>query len=215
MNKELAKRIAAMDFPVAAETWPRPANPTMVCLHHTASGPGVGGDISWWKADGQPVSTPLVIGRDGLAVQLYSSMRWAFHLGLQAANYREIEAKTIGVEIDSWGALSYKNGLYTSWTGEVVPLSDVCILDVPHRGYKYFHRYTPQQIETVRLLLLHWNEVYGIPLDYNEKDMFELSQNARLGKKPGIYTHNSFRSDKTDIHPQPDMIAMLKGLKNG
>lgn len=213
MNKELLKRLATMTFPVEAETWPRLESPKMVCLHHTASGPGVDGDVNWWKSDGQPVSTPIVVGREGIAFQLYSSMRWAFNLGLQAANYKQIEAMTIGVEIDTWGALNYNKGVFTSWTGAVVPKEDVCILESHHRGYRYFHKYTPAQIETVRLLLLHWNETYGIPLDYKGSEIFELSQNARSGTRPGIYSHNSFRSDKTDIHPQPDMIAMLKGLK--
>ena len=42
--------------------------------------------------------------------------------------------------------------------------------------------------------------------------MWEVSQDALCGK-PGIYTHVSFRKDKSDCHPQKELIQMLKELK--
>lgn len=217
MDPQLDARIRTdATFPVKLETWPRPKKPTQVCLHHTASGPGTIGDITWWKRDGQPVSTPIVVERDGTAVQLYRTMRWAFHLGLKNAKYREVEAATIGIEIDSWGALKCRDGKFYAWPNNWttwVPAAEVCVLEKPHRGNSFFHAYTSEQIETVRLLLIHWNDVYGIPLDYKGEQLFTLSENAMYARVPGIYSHNSFRMDKTDIHPQPDMIEMLKGLK--
>ena len=42
--------------------------------------------------------------------------------------------------------------------------------------------------------------------------MWNISANA-LKAVPGVYTHNSYRKDKSDISPQPKMIAMLKSLK--
>jgi len=56
-----------------------------------------------------------------------------------------------------------------------------------------------------------WNEKYKIPLDYNPT-MFDVSQEALSGKA-GIWSHTSFRKDKSDIHPQPELIQMLKSLK--
>ena len=41
--------------------------------------------------------------------------------------------------------------------------------------------------------------------------MWDVSKDALLGT-PGIYTHNSYRRDKTDISPQPNMINMLRSL---
>jgi N-acetylmuramoyl-L-alanine amidase len=214
MNPLLAERIKSdLTFPFQRETWERVGKPKQICLHHTASPPGLAGDINWWKNDNQPVSTPLIVGRDGIAIQIYSSTRWAFSLGLSHANYKQVEAATIGLEIDSWGYLTLKDGKFYSYTGAVVPASEVCVLDVPHKGQKYFHSYTPEQIETTRLLLLHWGVVYGIDLTYVGHDkMFGLCQDAIYCRKSGVYSHNSFRADKTDIHPQPDMIAMLQGL---
>jgi hypothetical protein len=56
-----------------------------------------------------------------------------------------------------------------------------------------------------------WKERYNIPLNYHE-DIWDVTPRALKGE-PGVYTHNSVRFDKTDISPQPNMIAMLKGLE--
>lgn len=214
MDAELNKRIVLEPgFPVEQETWVRTAQPTQVCLHHTASPPGIVGDINWWKNDKQPVSTPLVIDRDGKAYQIYSTKRWGYSLGLVHADRNKVESRTIGLEIDSWGWLTKKGDQFLSYTGDPVDPSQVCVLDKPHRGMKYFHKYTEAQIETTRLLLLFWAKTYPIDIKYvGYNKMFELCQDAIYARKSGVYSHNSFRLDKTDIHPQPDMIAMLEKL---
>jgi hypothetical protein len=42
--------------------------------------------------------------------------------------------------------------------------------------------------------------------------MFDVSKEALSGES-GIWSHTSFRSDKSDIHPQGELIKMLKSLK--
>lgn len=217
MNPELQKRLKPYSgFPVDLETYPRPSTPTQICLHYTASGPGTIGDITWWTRDGQTVSTPLIVDRDGTAVQLYNSSRWAYSLGLRHINRRAVEAKTIGLEIDAWGALLKKGERYYAWPNNYtteVPANEVCVLDKPHKGQIYYHKFTDAQIETVKLLLQHWGATYGIPLKYvGDKAMFNTSNDAIFAQVPGVYSHNSFRTDKADIHPQPNMIEMLKSL---
>ena len=73
-----------------------------------------------------------------------------------------------------------------------------------------YHHNTEAQIQTVAELLLFWKNKYGIPLKYNE-DMWDVSNDA-IGGNPGIWTHCSFRSDKSDLFPMPEMIEMLQGL---
>ena len=214
MNPELAALIYPVDFPYQYETWDRPLTPIQICLHHTASPPGVGGDIDWWKHDGQPVSTPVVVGRDGRIAQIYPSERWAFSLGLNHSQYRKVEAVTIGIEIDTWGWLSQHNGKFYSYTGVEVPAADVFDLGKPWRGVQFFHKYTTEQIKSVALLLHHFCEKYNIKRGYKGDELWNISRNAQYALTGGIYGHASFRADKTDIHPQPDMIEMLKGLDN-
>jgi hypothetical protein len=79
-----------------------------------------------------------------------------------------------------------------------------------YRGYIFFQKYTIEQIRTVGELLLFWKNKYGISL-YHNSSMFNISQEA-LGAKPGVWTHTSYRQDKSDLHPQPEMIEMLQSI---
>jgi len=73
-----------------------------------------------------------------------------------------------------------------------------------------FEKYTDKQILAVRQLLVYWKSRYGIPLTYNDA-MWDVNNDA-LNGKGGVWTHVSYRSDKSDCHPQPELIAMLKSL---
>jgi hypothetical protein len=52
---------------------------------------------------------------------------------------------------------------------------------------------------------------FEIPLDYSYDEFFSVSKKALSGEK-GIFTHNSYRADKTDVSPQPKLIEMAKTL---
>ena len=93
-----------------------------------------------------------------------------------------------------------------SYTGREV--KDV--IEVPFKKYRYWENYTDAQIESTRELLLLWKDKYGIPLSYNE-DIWDVSDRALKGE-PGVFTHNSVRSDKVDVYPHPKLIEMLKSL---
>ena len=44
--------------------------------------------------------------------------------------------------------------------------------------------------------------------------MFDINTNA-LDGKAGIWTHVSFRADKSDVSPQPKLVKMLKDIEKG
>lgn len=189
-----------------------------IVLHHTASGNGVNGDINWWLKDKKRIGTCIIIARDGTIHQVFSSKYWAYHLGENGKDhvslglrYRRNDMESIGIEIDSWGGLKKKGDDWVSYTGTVVPKENVQEYPDEFRGYKAFEKYTPEQIESVRQLLVFWNERYDIPLSYDEH-IWDINR-AALSGKPGVYTHVSYRSDKSDCHPQPELIEMLKALK--
>ena len=55
---------------------------------------------------------------------------------------------------------------------------------------------------------------YNIPFKYNYDELFKegnLSTAALSGEK-GIYTHNSVRTNKSDVFPQKELIEMLKSI---
>jgi hypothetical protein len=201
-----------------------------IVLHHTAGNSSAPATIKMWDADDRGrIATCITISGKGLSkdtfdgeiCQAFSSKFWAYHLGIKpdvfranAIPYRSLDPLAIGIEICNWGPLTLKNdGKFYNYVDRVVPADQVCILEKPYKGFTYYHAYTDAQIESVRQLLVYWNKVHGIPLDYKEADMWSVSTNA-LKAVPGVYTHNSYRKDKSDISPQPKMITMLKSLKS-
>ena len=224
-SKILAKlnlsEIISVDFPdnqyIKEQT-----DKKQIVIHHTVSGQGVNGDIAWWRQTADRVGTAIIIGWDGKIYQCFSSKYWAYHLGLKTANNKKLNQETIGIEIDAWGGLIRTNRKWypAKWDENleqfvadtrVAPIQNVQVYEQGFKGFYGFEKYTDAQIEAVRQLLVFWSEKYGIPLDYNE-DMWNISTKALSGQT-GVWTHVSFRKDKSDCHPQPELIEMLKSLK--
>lgn len=186
-----------------------------IYLHHTAGNGNAEQVFKYWASTGERVATCVAIGTNGLIAQGYSSKYWGYHLGLKKAvfssngiPYQSLDKLSIGVEICNWGYLKEKNGKFVNYVGVEIPMKDVTKLDKPFKGYQFWQSYTKEQIESAKELLLYWNEIYGIPLDYNE-DIWDVSKRA-LAAEPGVFTHNSVRKDKSDVYPHPELIEMLK-----
>ena len=205
----ILKKIKTVDFPsdqyVRKET-----KKEQIVLHHTVSSVGVKGDINWWLKDKRRIATAIIIHHDGTPYQCFSTKYWAYHLGVKGGSF--LDMHSIGVEIDSAGGLKKReSGGWEDIYGRYIEDSRVVEYKKGFRGYYAFEKYTGEQIETLRQLLLFWNDRYGIPLDYNES-MWDKSSIAIDGE-PGIWAHVSFRSDKSDVHPQIELINMLRSLK--
>ena len=192
-----------------------------IVLHHTVSGQGVNGDISWWRQTTDRVGTAIIVGWDGKIYQCFGSKYWAYHLGLKTSNNKSLNQGTIGIEIDAWGGLVRSNrqwypAKYDKTTKKFIantgfaPIQHVQTYPEGYRGFFGFEKYTDAQIESVRQLLVFWGERYDIPLEYDD-DMWDISSNALAGES-GIWSHVSYRNDKSDCHPQPELISMLKSL---
>lgn len=192
-----------------------------IYLHHTAGNPSGNGVFNWWASNPERVATCVAISgkgsNDGQIVQGFSSKYWAYHLGIKRSVFDSfgmpfinLDKISIGIEICNWGQLSFTNGKFYNYVGGVVPEEDVIKLDVPYKRHIYFHNYTDAQIQSVKDLLILWNQRYGIPIKYNE-DIWSVTARALRGDA-GVFTHNSVRADKVDIYPHPKMIQMLKSL---
>lgn len=201
-----------------------------IVLHHTVSGDSVDGDISWWLNDKKRIGTCILIARDGTIHQVFSSKYWAYHLGENGRDhskvglrYRRNDMNSIGIEIDSWGGLvqDEESKLWYPAKWDVTlrrmipnknldPIENVTQYQNGYRGFYGFESYTDEQIQAVKDLLEYWGEAYDIPLKYNE-DMWDITSKA-LNGSAGVFSHVSYRSDKSDCHPQPELIKMLKSL---
>lgn len=224
-------KIKAYPFPenkYFKEVFPK----TQICLHHTVSGPSIDGDVDTWIKGKYNVGTCIIVDRSGVPWQIFPSRYWAYHLG---AGDHDMDRRSIGIEIDNWGWLTPGTGLiktyrierpkyYIPWSLKVTDPNKYYTyygnaVDVPmqyypdgFRGYQYYEKYTDAQIQTVGELLLLWRNKYDIPLNYKDY-MFDFSSSASELGTPGVWTHCSFRRDKTDCSPQENLINMLKALE--
>lgn len=215
--------IKKYDFPLE-QYFQEDIKKTQIFLHHTAGRGSGEGVFNGWKSNKDRVATCVAISRDkginGQIVQGYSSKYWAYHLGLKSSTFEKfgipfkwLDKTSIGIEICNWGCLTKTARGYESWANVIVPEEDVYTYEQPFRGYKYYQKYTDEQIESVRQLLVYWNKIYGIPIEYKGYEIFDVDPRSLKGET-GVYTHCSVRYDKTDIHPQPEMIQMLESLKS-
>lgn len=197
-----------------------------IVLHHTAGNASGVGTISMWDTDDRgriatcvTISGPGAKGTyDGEICQAFSSKFWAYHLGIKPevfkaykVSYQSLDRIAIGIEICNWGPLTLKDGKYYNYVNREMPADQVTTLETPYKGFKYYHKYSDAQIQSVKDLLVYWKGIYNIDLTFNYDQMFTVNTKALKGEN-GLYSHNSYRKDKTDIYPCPRMIAMLKTL---
>jgi hypothetical protein len=216
MALDLSK-IVTVDFPVDQYVAVN-IKKKQIVLHHTVSGSGVDGDINHWKSSKARVATSVIIDREGVIHQCFSTKYWAHHLGIKTGVIKEagtsvsnlaLNQHSIGIELDSYGGLVKKEGKYYTVYGNEISEDRVVSYKEEFRGYKYYENYTNEQLATLKDLLDFLCDKYSIPSDF-KLESFEVSKDA-LNGVPGIYSHTSYRKDKSDVHPQTELVAMLMG----
>jgi len=229
------KKIIPLAFP--PEQYIREVHPKkQIYLHHTASGKGVTGDFRHFMSTKARIATCVIVGDDGI-YQLFSSKYWGHHLGIKRHVFEKkglpsintpLNRQSIAIEIDSWGPLAKLGDHFFSWAGTKVLLDGVTEYSREYKTYPqskffdevgvtgepchFYESYSANKIEYTRQLLVFWNKLYSIPIDKYDSSIFGITDQALTGE-PGVYTHNSVRVDKSDIHPQPEIIKMLEGLR--
>jgi len=195
---------------------------TQIVLHHTVSGPNINNIISSWTSDAQRIATSFIIDRFGVCHQLFSSKYWAHHIGIKREVFQtlgindmmidanlSLNKHSIGIELINWGALTKVGNFMLSCYGNKID-TDVTEYSNLYKGFRYFESYSAPQLNTLGSLLLYLNKKYNIPLAYNA-EMFQPSLNAVRGVQ-GIWSHTSYRSDKSDVHPDTNLIKLLEQI---
>lgn len=146
-----------------------------IYLHHTAGSHNPANTIAGWSQDNLgPVATSYLIGGigsdgstefDGLIVRCFPDDMWAYHLGLKTANNKVLNQKSIGIEICNFGWVTKENdGRYLNYLRKPVPANQVIELPKPFKGYKYYHKYSSKQLDSLRQLLLDLGNRFNIDL---------------------------------------------------
>ena len=164
-------------------------------IHHTAGWDNPYKTIRNWNNDSRGrVATQYVIGGsnikgntkyDGEVVECFPDGYLGWHLG-KVGNFA-IHKFSGGVELNNFGYLKEKNGKFYNYVNGEVPEEMICDLGYEFRGFRYWHAYTPKQIESLRLLIIHLKTIYptmdlenGLPKLLKEgmdpKDAFEFNE---------------------------------------
>lgn len=182
---------------------------------------------------GQPASGSGDDKYDGRILQAFKDEYWAYHLGKTKSS--TMHRGSISIEVCSAGRLDKVGDKYYTWYKSEVDPSQVCILDTAYKGRRYYHKYSNKQIDSLKALLLLLSEKHGIDLgkgvvenlkqinditsnqagsisSINASTCFDYSEEACEGKIKGLLTHGQVRKDKDDMHPQKELVEMLKSL---
>ena len=204
-------------------------------IHHTAGWNNPYNTINSWNRDDRGrVATQYCIGGistkvgsygddkyNGQVVECFPDNYIGWHLG-KVGNFN-MSKYSSAVEICYFGYVTKKNGKYYTYVNSEVPESMVCDLGYEFKGHQYWHAYTKEQIESLRLVINHSKKIYpkidmsaGLPQllkdGVHPKDAFDFNDDAYNGRVKGLWTHTNVRKDKFDCFPQTELVEMLKGL---
>lgn len=200
-------------------------------LHHTAGGHNPFSTVKQWNDDTRGrIATQYVIGNisitngdttyDGTVVECFSDKDWAYHLGNNGNS--KLHPESVGIEICSYGFLTKKDGKYYTYVNTVVPENQVCDLGFKFNGHQYYHKYSDKQIESLGKLIKEIGRRHpNIDLNSGLKqwlktqtpnEAFSYKDVAFNGGIKGVLSHTNIRKDKTDCHPQPNLIELIKSL---
>lgn len=198
-----------------------------IYLHHTVSGDNVKNVVDAWAATPERVGAHLIVSRTGDIYNVVPLQYWLHHLGLRdkhlngVSGHRSnvlLNANSIAIELTNWGPITQQMiGGKSRWINHYQREVDLFTHETVdygpsgYRGYRFFEAYPSAQIKALRWLLRWLMSMFDIPAPENVGKIAEYTPDALRGK-PGIYAHSGVRPDKSDIHPQPELIAMLSSL---
>lgn len=168
-----------------------------ICWHHSAGG-SAKSSVDWWNTKPDRIATPYFVDRNGDIIEVFDDKYWAYALGIKGGT--SIEKKTIEIEMASFGWLTEKNGKYFGMGNKEIPKENVQLYPKGYRGAKAYEKYTPKQIDGVIYLTKHLVKKHKLTIKA-EKDFWLFG-----AKATGLNSHTTFRKDKSDFHPQPELI---------
>jgi hypothetical protein len=222
-----------------------PTKKEWVFLHHTAGWENPYNVIAGWGRDTRNViATEFLIGGqkitdnsdqfDGEIVQAFPEGSFAWHLGI---GRRDLHTNSIGIELNSFGYLTRggyhtrqegkqvwikkQPGKFYTYVGTLVNDDQVIELEQNFRGYKYWHKYSDKQINSLKQLIIYIKERDGIDpkkglveliKEKGAHEAFDFCDINTVNNTPGLWLHTNVQKGKFDLYPDPDLIKMLLSL---
>lgn len=197
-----------------------------IILHHTAGGANPISVIDYWgKESIGKVAVEFVVGGqncvtgnkkyDGNIVRSFPEGCQAYHIGKSGSSY--MNTHSVGIEMCNFGYI--KNG--KTYTGAKVHPDQIITLNSPYKGYINWHKYSDEQINAVKELLIYISNRDNIDLheglykwikEEGAIKAFDFHMDAYNGNVKGLLTHTNIRKDKFDCCPQPNLVDMIMSL---
>lgn len=189
-------------------------------LHHTVGLTAMSA-WRWWNSTPQRVGTAQIIDRDGSIWECFDPSMWAFHLGIEGDDNWQ-EKHSINIELVSGGPLRYIDKefrFYPLWPNKthykVIPEDEVYAFTKPWRGFEFWHKYTDDQLESLKWLI--GKNTLNFPtlvIDNDIDSIFEFNQKVLDQHIGGIWTHGTVNKHKNDPFPYPPLIEALKEVQD-
>lgn len=197
-----------------------------IILHHTAGGANPRSVVDYWGRDslGRVAAEFIVGGQncntgnakyDGQIVRSFPEGCQAYHIGKSGSSY--MNTHSVGIEMCNFGYVDKGK----TYTGATVIQEQTVSLSAPYKGYLFWHKYSDEQIKSVKNLLLYVSNRDNIDLHEglykwikNEGPIkaFDFHIDAYNGNVKGLLTHTNIRKDKFDCCPQQNLVDMIMTL---
>ena len=202
-----------------------------IYIHHTVSSNPLG-TINNWRTNSDRIGAHIVIDKNGDCFVTMPINAWVYHLGLRAAHFSGIATpstneilnkQSIAIELVSWGGLHvvsngevgiYEFPICTNAYGKAIDIDKHATVyyEKPYRGFWSFEKYSEAQLATLGEVLQWLCLLFDIPkFKGDAQRIFDICPDALQGKA-GIFSHSSVRPDKSDCHPQKELINLLNQL---
>lgn len=146
---------------------------------------------------------------DGKVIKNFDDNYWSYHSPFLSTTKR-LNQMSISIELCNLGPLVNINDKFYTKSGLLVEDSEVVNIDF--RGYKYWHRYTDSQIESLRKLLIYLIEKHDIDVNKSNFDNNWFEFHKKWNSVSGLRTDSQISYGKIGINPQEEIIQMLKSL---
>jgi hypothetical protein len=223
-NNHQENIIINKDFLPKGEYMNGPTKKEWLFLHHTAGWNDPYKVIKSWGRDNRgAIATEFVLGGpsitnndnkfDGEIVQAFPEGGYGWHLG---TGNNEMHRNSVGIEVCNFGYI--KDG--KTYTGNVVNPNQIVELKQPFRKYKQWHKYSDNQLNALKNLILYIanrdniDVRKGLPelIKTMGVDAFDFVNIKHVETNKGLWNHTNVRSDKFDMFPQQELIDMLLSL---
>ncbi len=189
-----------------------------IVIHNSNTTKSASDLVTSWNDGTHEYIAPIIIDRFGTIYQTFSSRFHASHIGdmskemkLFSLPNRACSQTSIAVMLMNGGRVRTNKELKTHYDdGTEYKSQGRVFYENLHRGNHYYEEYTKDQIKSLERVLKYWCNRFDIPATYNE-DIWEVNTRALKGDK-GIYLASSFSDDLPIVHPQKELLSLLKNL---